>query len=159
MNTKVYNKGDIIFRQGDAGESMFDIRGGRVGIYLDYGTEQQKLLTELGSGSFFGEIGMIDHVPRSATAVALKDKTALLEITEDTLGELLRENSEKVFAIVRQLADRLRDLTKNYMEVCRTAASIKKIEERPKEADGKAIEEAKEKAARFEADAHHTEYV
>ena len=129
---KTYNKGDIIFRQGDAAESMFDITWGRVGIYLDYGTEKEKLLTELGSGSTFGEMGMIDHDPRSATAVALEDRTQLAEITEDMLGALFQEQPAKVLRIMQQLSSRLRGLTGDYLEACKTADGIVKIEEQKK---------------------------
>lgn len=47
MNTKEYKKGDVIFRQGDAADSMFVITWGTVGIYVDYGTERERKLTEL----------------------------------------------------------------------------------------------------------------
>ncbi len=129
MNTKNYNKGDVIFCQGDAADSMFDIIRGSVGVYLDYGTEKEKKLTELPHDSFFGEMGMIDHAPRSATAVALENRTQLLEITEGDLGALMREKPGRVLAIMRQLSTRLRDLTGDYMEACRTAADVVKMEE------------------------------
>ena len=130
MNTQIYNKGDIIFRQGDAGESMYDIRWGSVGIYLDYGTEKEKKLTELGTDAFFGEMGMIDHAPRSATAVALEKGTQLREITEEKLGELFRENPAKVLMIMQQLSKQLRKLTNKYMESCKTASNLVKMEEK-----------------------------
>ncbi|MBQ9647922.1 MAG: cyclic nucleotide-binding domain-containing protein [Oscillospiraceae bacterium] len=149
MNTQIYNKGDIIFRQGDAGKSMYDIRWGSVGIYLDYGTEKEKKLTELGTDAFFGEMGMIDHAPRSATAVALEKGTQLREITEEKLGELFRENPAKVLMIMQQLSNRLRKLTKDYMEACRAAADIEKIEEKPEETDSETAEEIKTRVGRY----------
>jgi CRP-like cAMP-binding protein len=140
MNTRVYNKGDIIFRSGDAGESMFRIAQGVVGIYADHGTEKEKRLAELCDGAFFGEMGMIDHAPRSATAVALEDGMKLEELTEDDLGELLRSEPETVLALMRQLSGRLRGLTKDYMEACRVAAGVVRLEEKkadvtPEESD------------------------
>ena len=148
MKQTTYKKGEIIFRQGDAAESMYDILWGSVGIYLDYGTERQKLLTELDADAFFGEMGMIDHAPRSATAVALEKGTQLQEITEDKLGELFREKPAKVLMIMQQLSGRLRKLTKEYMEVCKTAADVEKIEEKPEETDSEAVEEVKTRVER-----------
>lgn len=133
MNTKTYQKGEAIFRQGDAAESMYDIILGRVGVYLDYGTEKEKKLTELSGSSFLGEMGMIDHEKRSATAVALANGTCLEEITEDDLGELLREEPARVIAVAQQLSGRLRKLTRDYMEACRTAAGAVRLEEKKAE--------------------------
>ena len=122
MNTKTYKRNEIIFRQGDTADSMFDITMGRVGIYLNYGTAEEKQLAILEGGEFFGEMGMIDHEPRSATAVALDRDTALMEITEDTLGELFQKNPAKVLMIMQQLSHNLRRLTNQYWKVCKAAA-------------------------------------
>ncbi len=148
---KVYEKGDIIFRQGDAGECMYEIADGGVGIYVDYGTDRQTLLTELAADEFFGEMGMIDHAPRSATAVALERGTQLREITEDTLGELFRERPDVVLMIMQQLSGRLRQLTRDYKEVCKTASRIKKIEEEPESVAAETVEDVKAKAERCAA--------
>lgn len=149
MNMKVYNKGDVIFRQGDAAESMFDMNWGSVGIYLNYGTKEEKKLTELNGGAFFGEMGIIDHAPRSATAVALENNTQLQEITEAQLGELFKERPAKVLMIMQQLSSRLRKLTRDYMEACKTAAGIVKVEEKPEEAPKEVVEEVKVKAEHY----------
>ncbi len=121
---KTYQKGEIIFRQGDAGNCMYDIRWGSVGIYLDYGAKGEKKLAELSEDEFFGEMGMIDHAPRSATAVALENNTRLAEITEDDLGSLFRERPAKVLLIMQRFSAKLRKRTTQYMDACRTAAGI-----------------------------------
>ena len=141
MTVTTYSKGDVIFRQGDKADSMFDILGGRIGIYLNYGAEDEKLLTELNSNAFFGEMGMIDHAPRSATAVALENRTKLQEITEDQLGDLFREQPGKVLEIMQQLSSRLRKLTNDYMDACKTAADVTTLEESGEDAveDAEAI--------------------
>ena len=71
METKTFKKGEIIFKQGDLSDCMYDILWGQVGIYADYGTPEEKLLTTLETERFFGEMGMIEGRLRSATAVAL----------------------------------------------------------------------------------------
>ncbi len=129
MELKKYKKGEVIFRQGDAGNSMFDIHWGRIGVYSNYGTEREKLLTVLESGAFLGEMGMIDHAPRSATAVAMENGTTVAEITEEGLGELFRESPAKVLLIMQQLSARLRKLTNDYMDACQTASGLVKVEE------------------------------
>ncbi len=145
---KTYKKGEIIFRQGEAGESMYNVMWGSVGIYLDYGTSREKKLAELGDESFFGEMGMIDHAPRSATAVAL-EKTQLMEITEDRLAALFREKPAKVMTIMQHLSNRLRRLTRDYKDACRTAADIGRLDG----ADAEDVEDVKDRAKRCAAQA------
>ena len=141
MDVKTYKKGDIIFRQGDPADSMYDILWGTVGIYIDYGTDKEQKLTELEGGAFFGEMGMIDHMPRSATAVVLEKGTQLQEITEEMLGELFKEKPAKVLAIMQQLSRRLRKLTGDYMKACKTAAGAVKMEEKPQEVSPEAADQ------------------
>ena len=149
METRTYKKGEIIFRQGDAAQSMFLIAWGAVGIYLDYGTAKEKKLTELGGEEYFGEMGMIDHETRSATAVALEKDTQLMEITEDCLGKLFEEHPAQVLMIMQQLTGSLRRLTREYMDVCRTAASVMQAEENGKTV-AELIEEAEARTERRE---------
>lgn len=121
---KTYKKGEIIFKQGDAAQSMFIVDFGSVGIYLDYGTNKEKKLAELYDEDSFGEMGMIDCEARSATAVALENGTVLSEVTQEKLGELFRKTPARVLMIMQQLSKRLRRLTIEYMNVCQTAAEL-----------------------------------
>ena len=126
MSKVTYNSGDVIFRQGDAADSMFELYWGSVGIYLNYGTAEQKLLSTLESDSYFGEMGMLEHEPRSATAVALEDGTCLELIYESDLTKLYAENTAKTLMILRHLSSRLRRLTNDYLRCCKTLAETEK---------------------------------
>ena len=85
----ILKRNEIIFNQGDKSDCMYDIRVGTVGIYANYGTKEEKLLTELTKDQFFGEMGIIEGYPRSATAVAMGDMTELTALMEQV--EVLRE--------------------------------------------------------------------
>jgi len=113
-----YSKDTIIFREGETGDCMYDIHFGQVGIYKDYGTAEEKLLTKLSADEFFGELGMLDNIKRSGTAVALMDDTTLEIITPSNLKELFEQNPPKVEMILEHLSYRLRRLTKEYMTAC-----------------------------------------
>lgn len=139
MTTKQCKAGEVIFREGTLGNTMYEIKSGTVAIYAAYGTPDEKKLTELEGDAFFGEMGMIDHAPRSATAVALKNHTQLQEITEDQLGELFRDKPAKVLDIMQHLSHRLRKLTGKYMEACKTAAGAVALKE--KEVSAEAAEQ------------------
>lgn len=117
-----FPKGTVIFREGDEANCMFDIHWGSVGIYTGYGTPGQKLLTELTANRFFGEMGMIDGEPRSATAVTLEEDTTLETIYPEDLEALFRKNPPKVDMILRHLSFRLRRLTEDYTAACRKLA-------------------------------------
>ncbi len=118
--TKVdkYNKGTVIFKEGETGSCMYDIHFGTVGIYKAYGTSDEKLLTKLSTDEFFGELGMIENVKRSGTAVVLDDETTLEVITPADLKELFKQNPPKVEMILEHVSYRLRKLTKEYMTAC-----------------------------------------
>ena len=132
-----FDKGDVIFRQGSFASSMYDIAEGSVGIYSGFGTENEKLLARLGCGEMFGEMGLIEVYPRSATAIALEDGTVLSEITEDDLSGYFRNRPEKLLAILRTLSRRLRETTKNYLEACRAIYEddLAEREEKPRTQD------------------------
>ena len=70
------------------------------------------------ANQFFGEMGMIDGEPRSATAVVLNEKATLEMIRPDDLADLFRENPAKVSMILKNLSYRLRRLTQEYTKVC-----------------------------------------
>ena len=76
-------KDEVIFRQGESSRCMYRIQSGRVGIFLDYGGAREKRLTELDAGRYFGEMGLLDDEPRSATAVALTADTTLQLIRDE----------------------------------------------------------------------------
>jgi len=119
---QTYKKGQFIFKEGDEANCMYDIHWGTVGIYAHYGTKQEKLLTKLHSEEFFGEMGLVDLEPRSATAVALEKDTKVEIITGEAFGSFLQERPAKVLMIMQHMSQRIRDLTKDYLEVCGTVA-------------------------------------
>ena len=125
---QTYKKGQVIFKEGDNADCMYDIRWGSVGIYADYGTKQEKLLTKLSTEEFFGEMGLIDHEPRSATAVALEKDTRVEVINAESFGAFLKECPTKVLVIMQHMSHRLRNLTNDYTEVCKTVAEAVETE-------------------------------
>ena len=144
MRGASYKKGEIIFREGDPGNCMYDIFWGRVGVYTGYGTPQEKKLAELKTEDFFGEMGLLDRAPRSATVVSLSDDTYLGVITESDFHEYFQENPAKVFLIMQQLSQKLRKTTQDYVEVCRTVHDV--VEEEKEKGEGTPHSEDLEKS-------------
>ena len=125
-NVETYKKGTVIFKEGESAECMYDIHFGSVGIYKEYGTPNEKLLTKLSVNEFFGELGMIDNVKRSGTAVVLDDDTMLEAIAPSDLKGLFEQNPPKVEMILEHLSYRLRKLTKEYMAACGIMYKVEK---------------------------------
>ncbi|MDO4538544.1 MAG: cyclic nucleotide-binding domain-containing protein [Coriobacteriales bacterium] len=118
MNVERYDKGEVIVREGDSGDSMFFIRGGKVAAYASFGTPAERLLAELGRGDYFGEMSLLDHEGRSATIVSAEQGTTVSRITEAEFSEFLAESPGKVFDVLRRLSHKLRKITTEYVALC-----------------------------------------
>ena len=133
METRTNKKGEVIFKQGDLSDCMYDILWGKVGIYANYGTPEEKLLTTLETERFFGEMGMIEGRLRSATAVALEKDTRLKVITPESFDAYFKESPAKVLLIMQNMSHRIRELTRDYLEACRAVAEAVETEKTGKE--------------------------
>ncbi len=126
----ILKRNEVIFSEGDKSDCMYDIRQGRVGIYANYGTKEEKLLTELSKDQFFGEMGIIEGYPRSATAVAMGDMTELTVIAKADFEDYCKKNPEKTVLIMKNMSSRIRELTRDYLEVCHTIAESMEAEQK-----------------------------
>lgn len=121
--------GKLIFREGTEADCMYYVESGSVAIYADYETDDEKLLTTLKAGQFFGEMGMIEKMPRSAAAVAVADETTLKIITEPDLEQLCSRAPAMVLMALQHLSSRLRALTNDYVKACQTVEKMVEAEE------------------------------
>jgi CRP/FNR family cyclic AMP-dependent transcriptional regulator len=97
-----YRAGDVIFCEGDPADEMYVIKTGKVEIRL--GGRVLDILPEL---SIFGEMALIDHSPRSATAVAATDVTVVL-VAEKQFLLLVSRTPYFALNVMRVLVQRLR---------------------------------------------------
>jgi membrane protein len=101
-----YEKGRIIFAEGDAGKEMFFVLKGSVGIRKD-GRE----IAVVREKNFIGEMSFLLAQPRSATTVALDD-VELIAISNDTVLTLMNEFPDLVFTMMKEMAVRLRETSR-----------------------------------------------
>lgn len=146
MSMLTFQKDDVIFKQGDFAECMYDIVSGSVGIFVGYGTENETRLTVLKAGNFLGEMGLIEAYPRSATAVAM-EATELREIGEKEFGEYFKGQPERLLEIMSQLSERLRERTEDYEGACIVLDSLKATQKAPEKRSRSLLERAKALAA------------
>lgn len=115
---RVYKKGDIIYKQNEYENCLYEIQYGAVTLYQNYGTDQQVLIKELAPESFLGEMEVIEARPRTTTAIAT-EKTGLRVITRDDFGALFRDRPALVMSMMQQMSSRIRELTRLYNDACR----------------------------------------
>lgn len=118
---RAYKKGEQILKDGDLGEEMFIIAKGSVEVskLVD---NQRIILGKLDRGEFFGEMSLLEGLPRSADIFATEN-TELLVISAG--GLLLKIRRDPTFALemLRALSGRLRKTTQQYGEaITRTTA-------------------------------------
>ena len=104
-------KGDVIFRDGSSGQSMFIVLEGQVEISKVLG-DQKTVLAKLGVGSIFGEMAIVDNQPRSATATALSNGI-VLEIGREMFRNRMEEVPKWLQSFFQIIVERLRIATMN----------------------------------------------
>ena len=107
LDTEFYVKGDRIFDIKEQGDRMYMIHTGKIGISTSANPEAREFVATLGPGEFFGEMNLLDDLPRSATAHVLED-TELFSIERRKLRNLVINYPELSFGILKSLSMRLR---------------------------------------------------
>ena len=117
--TDTYNRGMVICKEGDAAKCMYVLHSGSVGIYRNYRERDEEKQSELTAVSFFGEMGMINETPRTATAVAESDGTRIEELYLEDLESTFQSCPDKIIMILRHMSYRLRRLNTDFLEACK----------------------------------------
>ena len=97
-----------IMAGGDATDSLYIVLSGRLKVMMSDSDGKEVILSILGPGEFFGEMGLIDDEPRSASVVTI-EPCELLSISKRDFKKCLLENSEMSMAVMRGLVRRLRE--------------------------------------------------
>ena len=105
---KVYSDGEVIIRQGEAGDCMYEIQGGKVEVIQEK-SGKEICLAVLGKGDFFGEMAIFEHDVRSATVRALGEVRALT-IDKRTFLRRITEDPSLAFRIVERMSHRIREM-------------------------------------------------
>lgn len=109
MEKLTFSKGDYIFKQGDKSTCAFIIESGKVEFFKETDKGSAHLTTS-DQGDIFGEMGLIDEKPRSASAKAVSD-VELTVISQDEFFDILYNDPEKGIKFLSVIFERLRQLT------------------------------------------------
>ncbi len=122
LRERALRKGQVLFREGDAGDEMFIVRTGGVIVSKAVTGRVEQVLARMSVGDFFGEMALFDRSPRSATIQAEAD-CALLVLDRDNLQRLVELNPRAAVAffqaLVQVFIERLRTSGDMIAEVTR----------------------------------------
>jgi CRP/FNR family transcriptional regulator, cyclic AMP receptor protein len=93
LQPKKIKPGQIIFRELDESDALYVVERGRVVVSKHVHNDVDVVLTRFHPGDFFGEMGLFDAAPRSATAQA-ELETLLWTLKRDAFNEILSDHTE-----------------------------------------------------------------
>ena len=112
-----FKKGTVLFHEGDEGEDMYIIQNGKVAIKkrVPHG---EATLAILEKGDFFGEMAILERMPRSASAETVEDSD-LIVIQSELFGDMIKSNPEIAVRMLRKQSIRLRETNRHLEEMLR----------------------------------------
>jgi CRP-like cAMP-binding protein len=108
IQEEAYLSGDRVFDIYDPRDRVYIIRSGKVGISIEEDPTRKEFITTLGERECFGEMGVLDDEPRSATVHVIED-AVLLVLEKTKLRGLIATYPELSLGIMRSLTARLRE--------------------------------------------------
>ena len=117
MQKRKYYTGEIVFQQGQEGKAVFVIRSGGVELSRSGSNDKVTVLARRGLGQIFGEMALLEHQPRTATARVTEDGEIYLLYTA-TFESLLHRDPAVGVEIMRNIAAVLSALLRKSNEEC-----------------------------------------
>jgi signal transduction histidine kinase len=110
-----FDRGDIVFKEGDAGDSLYLVGEGSVKISRQDRTGQQQVLAYMHPGNFFGELAMLNRAPHSARATAA-EPTLLGAVKEETFHHILELAPSRMHLnFLRSVSEHLRSINSHFI--------------------------------------------
>ncbi|MDP3179037.1 MAG: ATP-binding protein [Spirochaetaceae bacterium] len=107
--------GEVIFVEGSTADRFYIVIEGRIEVWKNYYDPKPDLLAVHGPGHFFGEMALIDELPRSATVVA-KESSKLLYLYRDDFRRLIRERSSIALSVMTAISYMVRSANEAYVD-------------------------------------------
>lgn len=104
---KSFPKGSVILFENDPGDSLYVIRGGRVKVVLIGEDGREVILGVLSEGEHFGELSLIDEMPRSAHVIAMED-ASLIVLRREDFRRRIDSSPAVAWSLLVELSRRLR---------------------------------------------------
>ena len=110
-----FKKGQVLFQEGDEGDEMYIVQSGRVAIKKKVKDGEATLAT-LEKGDFFGEMAILERMPRSASAEVVEDGDHIV-ISGEIFGDMIKANPEIAVRMLRKYSIRLRETNRQIEQI------------------------------------------
>lgn len=127
-----FRDGDVIVREGEDGREMYVIQRGAVAVFKTIGGSEVEM-ARLARGEFFGEMSLLESLPRNATIKAVGE-TSLLVIKPGSLLLKIRRNPTFAYEMLLQMSRRLRQVNARLVSLMGTAEVAGEVSEQLAEA-------------------------
>lgn len=108
LEEDVFFAGERVFDINDQGDHLYIVTEGKIGISIDPDPAKKEYVAYIGPGEAFGEMNLVDDLPRSATAHVIED-TRALSLEKSRLAGLLLSYPEISVGIMRALSLKVRE--------------------------------------------------
>jgi len=105
-NTKIlyFKKGQTIIEEGDTSREAYIVNSGKVAV-----VKHDEIIATLGENEIFGEMGWLQHIPRSATVMAVED-VSLRVIKEEDALLFMEHNPQALIPILKIVCSRMGEM-------------------------------------------------
>jgi signal transduction histidine kinase len=132
-----FEPGKIIFAEGAKADKLYIILDGTVEVWKDFESEERDLLAVHSAGHLFGEMALIDDLPRSAT-VAAREAARLLSVGRADFHRIIAEDSGVALSVMRSVSSMVRmsnesfvnNLRRRNSELVKTNRELKKTQDK-----------------------------
>ena len=104
-------RNDVLFAEGDPPDQLYVVLTGRIAIATRSSDGRESMLALMETGELFGDLGLLDGLPRSAEARAL-EPSSVLAIPYPPVRKLFEDDPSLLWSVVRLLSGRLRAVDK-----------------------------------------------
>lgn len=131
-SVRTFSRNTIVVHEGDESDSLFLVLSGRVQVFLTSENGREVILNTQGEGEYFGELALLDDLPRSASVITI-EPCKFCVIAKTDFQKILLNHPEIAQKVIRNLTRRVRALTDNvknlalldvYGRVARTLLTI-----------------------------------
>jgi CRP/FNR family cyclic AMP-dependent transcriptional regulator len=136
-----YPRHVFVLQAGDETDSLYVILSGKVKVLIPDDQGREVILSVMGPHDFFGEMGILDDQPRSAS-VATLEPCEMLRLSKAGFMNCLKENSEVAMLVIRNLVKRLREADRKIESLALIDVSgrvVRLLIEMAQEVDGKLV--------------------
>lgn len=114
LETQQYFAGDRVFEINDQGDLLYLLYSGKVGLTIDDDPDSNKFIAILEGGDTFGEMNLLDDLPRSATVHVLED-SVVLTLEKTRLRGLIQSYPDISIGMLRSMSLKVREVNSRFL--------------------------------------------